>query len=52
MRKLSVTAQCVLWHRMCHIHGNLGNSYRNRPEHNNILTEAMNSMLWDFSVMY
>jgi hypothetical protein len=51
MRKQSVTAH-VLWHTMFHILGNLGNSYRNGLEHNNVLTDSMNSMVWDFTEMY
>jgi hypothetical protein len=52
MGKQSVTVQHVLWHRMNHIHSNLGNSYRNGPEHNKVLTDSMNSMVWDFTELY
>jgi len=51
MRKQSVTVN-VLWHTMCHIHGNLGNSYRNGLEHNNVLTDSMNSVVGDFTELY
>jgi hypothetical protein len=44
MRKQSITVH-VVRQRMCHIHGNLGNSYRNGLEHNNAVTDSMNSMV-------